>query len=847
MRSAWSGATAAWVDGVRRAALWVVLVSIALTVGSVLFIVENFDISTDNTDMLSPDLPFRQRMVEMKRLFPNSGDQLLIVVEGDTADLTADGTAALYGRLKGRDDLFNDLFAPSEAPFFQTNGLLYLELAALEDLADRLAVAQPFLGTLSKDPSLVALFDLLGLAAAEAAKGEKARLPVKIDAVLAAIAEAVETGRPLSWTDLMNGGDSRLAGKRLMIVARPNLDYGSLAPASAAMKAVRAAAADLPGVRVYLSGSVALDHEELGSVEEGMGWAGVISLTLVLGLLILCFRSLRMVGAVLATLIIGLIWTGAFAFLAVGQLNLISVAFAVLFIGLSVDFGIHFGLRYREERQKGAEHDGALRRAAEAVGGPLTLCAVAAAMAFYAFLPTDYIGLAQLGLIAGSGMFVALLANLTVLPALLTLMPPTVGTAERGFGGPNISRHARPILAFGALVAVASAPLAMQVGFDFDPLHLKDPNSESLATLNRLMAEGEVKPYKLQVLVDGTTEARDLKDRLSELVEVGSVRVLADYEATAQDDKLAVIENLSFIVGPSLMASGDPVPMDHPTTRAAIERLIGHLSGLETPAAERLRAALSGIGDDEAALDGVQTALMTGLPGRLAALRRSLDAAPFSVEDLPSALLARLVAIDGRQKVEISPSAEALDRDSLKAFVAAVRGVAPNVTGTPVTIIEAGDAVIGAFKLAGVITLIGVAVLLLVVLRRGRDLLYVFLPLALAAELTVAVSVLIDVPFNFANVIVLPLLVGLGVASGIHLVTRAREEKAGTAMMASSTPRAVVFSALTTVGSFGSIALSSHPGTAGMGVLLTVALICTLACTMTLVPSLMALELRRGE
>ena len=215
---------------------------------------------------------------------------------------------------------------------------------------------------------------------------------------------------------------------RRFIVIQPVLDFASLQPASKGMRAVRRLAAEndldpAHGVRIRLTGSVALEDEELQSVEQGMGLAALLSLTLVMGLLLVGLRSGRLIVATAAALIMGLIWTAAFAFAALGALNLMSVAFAVLFIGLSVDFGIHFGLRYQEAVDARDGHAEALRRAASGVGGALTLCAVAAAIGFYSFLPTDYRGLAELGLIAGTGMFVALFANMTVLPAFLTLMP----------------------------------------------------------------------------------------------------------------------------------------------------------------------------------------------------------------------------------------------------------------------------------------------------------------------------------------------------------------------------------------------------------------------------------------
>jgi predicted RND superfamily exporter protein len=233
--------------------------------------------------------------------------------------------------------------------------------------------------------------------------------------------------------------------------------------------------------------------------------------------------------------------------------------------------------------------------------------------------------------------------------------------------------------------------------------------------------------------------------------------------------------------------------------------------------------------------------LLSGLPNRLESLRLSLNAIPVELSDLPKSLRERRVAPDGRARLKVYGKGDMLDRDQLINFVNAVRTIAPNAVGSPVVILESGRAVVASFRDAGVTSVVLIGLLLVVLLRRIRDILYVFAPLLLAALLTVAASVLFNVPFNFANVIVLPLLFGLGVAGGIHLVLRERDQSGSADVLHTSTPRAVMFSALTTIGSFSTIALSSHPGTSSMGVLLSIAIVLTLICTLLVLPALMVI------
>jgi uncharacterized protein len=844
-----------WVDLVRRSASWVIVLAMAVTAAAVWFTATHVGINTDTTDMLSPDLEFRRHSRALSAAFPQFSDNILVVIDGDNPDLVDDAAALLSERLRQQPELFGSVFDAADDPFFRKNGLLYLDIDELAELADRLAEAQPFLGALWRDPSLRGLFGMLGRILDEAGKGDT---PMEIDGVLDAVAEIAEAraeGRfaRLSWRELMMGRPAEKSERRRLVLIQPALNFASLQPAADAMDALRDVARELRltpanGVRVRLTGSAALAQEELKSVEEGMGLAAVLSLCLVVGLLLIGLKSLRLAGAILVTLVMGLVWTATFAVLAVGELNLISVAFAVLFIGLSVDFGIHFGLRYREAIDGGAANGDALREAAEGVGGALTLCAVAAAIGFFSFLPTDYLGLAELGLIAGAGMFIALFANVTMLPAILAVAPVSPGRGSGGRARRSISRRRGMAIAVAAVaIGVAAATLLPRARFDFDPLNLKDPETESAATLFDMMDDPRTSPYSITVLAPDLDSAAELGARLARLEVVDETATLADYVPGGQEEKLEVIADMALFLAPSL-ATGERKPAPDAKARgAALEALRQRLAKATQPAARRLAAALAGLDGSHEALADLETRLLSTLHGRLRALAESLEAGPVTLDHLPADIRDRQVAADGRAKVEVYPRENLHDRAALERFVTAVRTVAPNATGAPVVILEAGNTVVAAFRDAALLAMAAIVLLLAAILRTVRDVLLVFAPLVLAALLTVAASVVAGLPFNFANVIVLPLLFGLGVANGIHLIVRERDEAGVTAVMDTSTPRAVVFSALTTMGSFGSIALSSHPGTSSMGMLLTIAITLTLVCTLVVLPALMVIVPKKGK
>ena len=290
--AAWRRTLVGWVGLAGRRALWVVLAAGVLTAATGVYVAENFRIDTSVTDMLSPDLPFRERSRAVSEAFPQFSDNIAVVIDGDTPDLADDGAASLAALMRERPDLYGGVHDPAGDPYFRRNGLLYLDEGELSDLGDRLAEAQPYLGKLWRDPSLGGLGDMLGLAIDEILKDASQPPPIELDTVLGAMAEVAEAQargqfRHLSWRDLMTGADG---GKRRILLIQPALDFGSLRPAEKAMESIRRLAAEAGldpghGLRVRLTGSAALATEELQSVEDGMGLAAVLSLALVIGLL----------------------------------------------------------------------------------------------------------------------------------------------------------------------------------------------------------------------------------------------------------------------------------------------------------------------------------------------------------------------------------------------------------------------------------------------------------------------------------------------------------------------------------------------------------------------------------
>jgi hopanoid biosynthesis associated RND transporter like protein HpnN len=827
-------------------------------------------VNTDTAAMISPTAAFRRNYDIYKAAFPQEADAIIAVV-GAGSDDAADAAAAdLAARLASEPERFKGVFRPDGGAFFARNGLLYLDTDQLARLGDDLATAAPFLADLAAEPHLARLLITLGDALAANKEDVPAQSLRRVFAALEEVAQARRQGRPVSFSWLsLSGVDEEDGDPRYLVLLEPVLDFASLAPGKAALEEVRRVAAEIPVVRsgeasVRLTGPAALAEDERQSALAGATSAGILSFVLVAVLLLWGLRSVWLALATVITLVIGLIATAAFAAAAVGHLNMMSVTFAVLFTGLSVDFGIHYALRYQEEVDRGQEGPKALVAAADGVGAAVGLCALAAAIGFLAFWPTDYAGLGELGLIAAGGMGIALLTNLGVLPAILAMAP--IKPERKGRGRSVVAaelwimRRARPLLAAAVLIAMAASVYAGKARFDFDPINLKDPESESVVTARELATSNAGGQYAAALLASDMAEAGALAQRIAALPEVKQTITLESFVPKEQAAKLEAIGNIGLYLGPvfatpevestpnmeerrralegfRVQAAAYAADAGGQASEGVTQALVPFLEALEALVAEQ----------GEQGLAAYEADIFRYFPAFLDRLRQAFSAEPVTLENLPPDLSKRWLTADGRAKVLVVPAQDlSADLEALRRFVSALQGLAPHVTGAPVVVFEAGRIVTRSVGSAGVIALVGVGVLLILALRRWLDVVFVLIPLLLAGLLTAASAVLLDVPFNFANVIALPLLLGLGVASGIQLVLRARQERGEIQLARSSTPRAVVFSALTTIGSFGTLGVSKHFGMASLGLVLTLAILFTLLCTMVVLPALLALRPKEG-
>jgi len=837
--------------------------ALLLTLAGLLFAGGHFAMTTDATALISPDVAWRVAERKMDAAFPQNGDTVLVVVDGATPELAERGAAGMAAKMAADARHFRRVTRPDGGDYFAREGLLFGSEADVAAATRQMIDAQPFLGPLASDPSLRGIAGALGTMLQGVARGDAAL--ARIDRPMSALADALDTqaaAKPafFSWQALFGGGGGALAAPRRRLVrATPVLDFGALMPGVPATDAVRADAAGLGldaahGVSVRITGSVPLSDEEFASLADHAWLVGGTMLLAMLVTLRLAVRSWQIVAAILATTIAGLIVTAAIGLAAIGQFNLISVAFIPLFVGLGVDFGIQIGVRFQAERLTHATPAEAMAAAASALGAPLLLAAGAVCLGFLAFLPTDYVGIAQLGVIAGLGMIVALVFSVTLLPALLMMV--RAGRPRAELDNPKLARADAFLLkrrglvlaVFGVAMVLGIASLAL-VRFDFNPLHLRNPHGEAMATLADLMRDPARDPDTIDILAPNLPAARALAARLTRLPHVGQAITAASLVPDDQAPKLAQIANAQALLDYTLNPFAPAPP---PSDAETIAALLTTAQGLRTAAAgtdpasrdaRRLATAFDRLADGPATGRAKATALLVApLQTMLDQMRAALSAQPASVETLPADVKQDWIAPNGAAKIQLTAAGTDRSDAALARFVAAVLKVVPDATGPAVSTQGAAHTVAMAFVEAGVLALAAVSLLLLLVLRNAREVAFTLAPVVLSGFLTLGTCVLIGQPINFANIIAFPLLFGVGVAFHIYFVMAWRG--GATNLLQSPLARAVFFSALATGSAFGSLWLSRHPGTASMGKILMISLGWTLVCALVFEPALLGPQRR---
>ena len=808
----------------------------------------------NTSKLIRQDTNWRAVHDEFVSTFPQYDQNTTVVLTGAKPNALILVTDALGQQIAARKDVFSSVFAPSANQFIQDNALLYVETDNLDDIISKLADAQPFLSAIAEHNSIRGILELLtdALESDEDLSG--------IDQIANAFALAIDAtltkdAKAISWRDELLQPDTSEIFYQVIFV-KGKQEYGKELPNGLIVGELQSLINKFEhpldsGIDIRLTGQVPLEHGEIVSAWQSVNLAGTVALFMLAAVLFWGVRSLRVIAATYLSMLCGLIWTAAWAMFSVGHYNTISILFLVMFIGLGVDFAIHLCLKYQEALEN-TDKKTALLDTNERLGTTLILCGITSGIGFLAFVPTEYIGLRELGIISAGGMLIAIFVSLTLIPAFfaITTEPMASNALPLASQLTNlIGQHAKLTSIATLGTAVVLAFYAKQATFDYSTLSLKDPDSEAMATLKELHDHDIITDYALNYIAQDLEESQSVSEKFKSLEMVSEAITPFDYLPGDQAEKVFLLEDGKYLLDSIFYA----VPNNE---QLSDQRLVEILEDLRSVIRARLNepdptshlkqslgeldaSIISLIQSDARTRQQFSDLIVPPIKAEINWLQKVLGAQAMELDNLPMSLRERLIASDGRSIVTVTPSETLVPLESLRRFTEDVRSVASAVTGRPVLDLGIGEIVVTAFTEALLLAVFLIFVVLLMTLKSFIDAVLVFIPLGLTALVVLSFSVLVDMPLNMANVVVIPLIFGLGVDNGIHIVKRFHQVNNPQELVRSSTPKAVFLSNLTSFSTFSALSLSSHQGIYSIGILLTVGLFTLMFLTLVSLPALL--------
>lgn len=868
---------------------WLILtLALILSVLSVFYTFRSMEFLTGRDDLMPAKASFQ---VDYRAYRAEFGDQeeIVAVVESADAEKSTRAADALHERLLRDRLLYREVFYPGGLPFFRKNGLLFMPLEDLQRLRSTLAMAAPVLKDLAESPSVQTLFtSLTGQIDAYLANPNQETLK-SLTFMLTTLDRGFKgfdgKNSALSMDSFLKGGGDgtpsllESAGKQQVITLRPVKETGSFVASEKSIKAARTALNEVlarpefKGVTGGLTGVPVLEYEEMATSQKDIELATVLSLSLTVLLLLFAFRGLLNTIAAMVSLIVGICVSFGFATLAVGHLNILSMVFAIMLIGLGIEYGIQVVLRYQEELRKGAEGMAAIETGIVANSRSIVMAAATVALAFATFAFTDFKGIAELGIIAAGGVVICVGATFTVLPAMLVLLerfrkPVVPGTTSKRADLPNwlTLLFSRPRAVIGAtlVLSLACSYPAMRTRFDYNLMNLQARGLQSVEYAYKLMRSKENSGYFAAVIARDRAEADSLTKRLEQLPAVDHVVSLQSLVPDRQESKLAELAELRRIMEPvrPMPYREDLRVMELPAVfekfRERVAALKQRLEADKAPEAKATASFLATLDSFFASLEKeknrnalgmlreFQGSMFAELPDKLTMMKESLHAAPVTEADIPAALRERFKGKTGKLLLQVAPKKEIFEREPLAEFVDQVKSVVPSATGEPVMVFESLTVLRDSYLAAFAYAFAGIALILLINFKSIRYALLGSLPLAAGLLLMVGCMWLAGVSFNSANIIVLPLILGVGIDSAIYIVNRYRQgnESPG-AVVVSSAGIGVFLNALTILFSFGALMVAHHRGVFSIGAVMSFGMLASVGVFLVFLPALLQVWGRR--
>ena len=870
---------------------WFIYPQIILFGVCVWYTVENLEFDMSRSNLVGSGKRYHQLYLKYKEDF-SVRDDTVVVVESEDPEKNRQFVERIGAKLEAEKDLFGDVFYKGDLKMLGPKALLFLDEPTLEQLQKTLRDFQPFIVNFSRATNLNSLFTLVNHQFRTARREQSAQNDSLVRAI-PALQRIIDlgtdsinrSGTPPSpgITALFGAGDKAqeeqyitfAKGRIYLVNARTKRQDQSLQGVRRLRELVDQTLAEVPGVNVGLTGEAVLELDEMAQSQKDSTIATILSLVLCALLFIGAYRETgRPLKATLA-LIIGIGYTIGFTTLAVGHLNVLTITFFPILIGLAIDFAIHLITRYEEELRKGETQYLALQRAMVNTGlGIFTGCFTTAG-AFFAMGLTDFKGIQEMGIITGAGMILSLVPMITLLPALIlrgkqNAIDQQSHHARRSYRA-RVERIwlDRPVtvVIIIILLTLASIIPARKVYFDYNLLHMQSRGLSAVEFEHKLINSSAKSVLFGAVVARSKEEALELESKLTNLPTVASVDSMARYLVGDQNRKMQLVGEIKKDVSTIQFAPVDPDPVNVDDLSRTLWSLHGYL-GLALEEVEKqndaelantlssLRASIENfrrtmlnaerrqVGKKLAAY---QQALFQDLRDTFQAIRTQDNSSPLTEEGLPHNLRSRFIGTNGLHLLQVYPKEDIWQRTPQQKFVGEIRTVAPEVTGTPVQLFEYTTLLKNSYIEAAYYSLAAIVVLVFIHFHRLSSVFLALLPVGIGTLWTCGLMGLLDVPFNPANIMTLPLVIGIGVTNGIHILNRFAEER-NPSILARSTGKAIIVSALTTIAGFGALIPAKHQGIQSLGIVMSLGVAMCMIVAVTFLPALLMLRGRiRGR
>jgi hopanoid biosynthesis associated RND transporter like protein HpnN len=875
-------------DALLRHPRWFVFPQILLAVACIVYTSTHLRFSTNRNDLVSSNekhqIAFREFSEEFK-----SFDSLVAIAESDSTEKNRQFVERLAARLRAEPDLFKDIYYKGDLKQMGSKALFFLPEATLVDLRQSLQTNRPLIETFSRINNLDGLFQTVNRQF-RSAPGTFSRARVEddgsvrplptlqrvVDLAAASVnspSAMVLPGIAALFTD-EGGADPQglyltFAGGRIYLVtAQPVTEQREEAAIERLRVLVEETRHQVPGVNAGITGEAVLKVDEMRQARHDTDVAAVISLALSALIFIYGYREIRRPLLATFTLLIGVAYTLGFATLAIGQLNILSISLVPILIGLAIDFSVHLIARFEEELRRGDAKERAVRKALAFTGVGIFSSGFTTAGAFFAMMLTDFKGIRDMGLISGVGLLVCLIPMMTVLPVLLLWNQPGTRDTLPLAARPSVRQRVeesymkRPVLVLlgGLLFTLFTVSQFHKLNFDYNLLNLQTRDLPAVGIEKKLIASGSQSLLYGVVVAHSLPEALELEQQLRRLPVVANVVSMAHYLNEGGARKQQIIHEIKREVGAIHLAEPATEPVDIPRLNQALYSLQGYLGlgadllrrdGADPKLEEQLRSLrvsvnrlqnslTAGHPQVTARITAFQQGLFKDLQETVAIIRQQDDSGPLTVGDLPPFLRDRFLSRSGKFMLQVYPRGDVWQRAQQEEFVRSVRTVAPNVTGSPVQFYEYTSMLKESFQKAAGYAAAVIAFLVYLHFRRLDAVVLAFLPVGLGFCWMLGLMGLFGVPFNPVNIIALTLVIGIGVTNGIHILNRFAEE-AHPSILARSTGKAVLVSALTTMAGFGSLMVAKHQGIASLGAVMLLGTSMCMIASLAFLPAVLTL------